>query len=102
VPFLGERWIELALDPALAIPGRLAVADEQEARRRRPGLNPDGLVGLRREGIWKLNGDAGLGRVRARSFDLDIYTNFLLIRSGWADLRRRTRAVTRLAGRDAS
>jgi hypothetical protein len=65
------------------------VADEQEPRRSRPGLRWHGLVGLRREGIRELNGDLGLGRVRARRSDLAIYTNFLLIRSGWADLRRR-------------
>jgi hypothetical protein len=77
------------------------MANQEQASRLWLGLSWNGLVWLGGEGIGKLNGDAGLGRVQARSFDLDIYTNFLLIRSGW-DLRRRTRAVTRLASRDAS
>jgi hypothetical protein len=87
--FTRERRVELALDAPLAVPGRLPVANQQQARRRWLGLTRNALVRLRREGIRKLNGDAGLGRVRARSFDLAIYTNFLLTRSGWADLRRR-------------
>src|SRR5438105_9250613 len=35
--FLGERRIELPLDPMNSIPGRLAMADEVDPRRRRPG-----------------------------------------------------------------
>jgi hypothetical protein len=31
-PFLGKWGVQLALDPALVIPGRLAVAHEQQAR----------------------------------------------------------------------
>jgi hypothetical protein len=58
------------------------VANQKEARRLWLGLGWSGLVRLGGEGIGKLNGDAGVGRVRARSFDLDIYTNFLLTRSG--------------------
>jgi hypothetical protein len=34
-PELRERRVELALDPALVVPGRLAVADKEEARRGR-------------------------------------------------------------------
>lgn len=75
--FFRQRRVELALDAALAVPGGLPVANEQEARRPRPGLNWGSVVWLRREGIWKLNGDAGFRRLRARRSDLDIYTNFL-------------------------
>jgi hypothetical protein len=35
--FLGERRIELALDSVFPVPGRLAVANEQQPRGRRPG-----------------------------------------------------------------
>jgi len=35
--FLGKRGIELALDSVLAIPGRLAVADQEQASGRRLG-----------------------------------------------------------------
>ncbi|MGH7760571.1 MAG: DUF4388 domain-containing protein [Candidatus Dormibacteraceae bacterium] len=59
----------------LAIPGRLAVANQDHPGRRSRAR-------------W--DGFAGLGRLRERGSDLDIYTNFLLIpRSGWADLRRK-------------
>jgi len=75
--FLGKRRVELALDAPLAVPGRLAVADQQQARRLWLGLSWSSLVRLGGERIGKLNGRAGLSRVRARSFDLDIYTNFL-------------------------
>jgi hypothetical protein len=37
VSFFGERRIELPLDAVLAVPGRLAVANEQQPRGRRPG-----------------------------------------------------------------
>ena len=53
------------------------MANQQQARRLWLGLSWNRLVRLWGEGIGKLNGDAGLGRVQARSFDLDIYTNFL-------------------------
>jgi hypothetical protein len=78
--FVRKRGVELALDAALVVPRRLPVANQQQARRFWLGLGGNGVVGLRREGIWKLNGDAGLRRLRARRSDLDIYTNFLLIR----------------------
>jgi hypothetical protein len=42
----------------LAIPRRLAVADQQQSRGRR------------------FRGDRGVWRLRARESDLDIYTNF--------------------------
>ena len=64
----GKGRIELALDAVLLVPGRLAVAHQQQARRR-------GSEGARL-------GAAGLGLLRAREFDLDIYTNFLISRSG--------------------
>jgi hypothetical protein len=32
-----ERWVQLALDAVLAIPRRLAVANEHQPRGRRPG-----------------------------------------------------------------
>src|SRR5712692_2476358 len=56
--FLREWGVELALDAVLAIPGRLAVANQQQSRGRR-------FRGNRR--VWRL---------RARESDLDIYTNF--------------------------
>src|SRR5258708_23777885 len=80
----GQRRIPLALDAVLAVPGRLAVANQDHPGRRSRAR-------------W--DGFAGLGRLRERGSDLDIYTNFLLIpRSGWADLRRIALAGARLMG----
>jgi len=56
----------------VAVPGRLAVADQYEARR-----------------VWTW-GQWELWRLRARCFDLDIYTNFLLIPIGLGRSQERT------------
>src|ERR1700674_2681819 len=61
---VGEGRIQLTLDPVFTIPGRLAVANQDHPGRRSRAR-------------W--DGFAGLGRLRARGSDLDIYTNFLLI-----------------------
>jgi len=60
--FLGERWVGLTLDSVLEVPCRLAMPNEKQARRR-------GFCG-RRSGL-----DCGR-LLRARGFDLDIYTSF--------------------------
>jgi len=57
---LGERRIQLALDAMLLVPGRLPVADEDQARGRRTG------------------GKGEFRRLGARGSDTDAYTNFLL------------------------
>jgi hypothetical protein len=59
--FVGKRRVELALDPVIAVPRRLPVADEDKARGN----------GTRRDG--ELRG------LRARRSYLDAYTNFLSI-----------------------
>lgn len=45
-PLIRERGVQLSLDAALSVPGRLSVANEQESRRRRSGRNGDGVVWL--------------------------------------------------------
>src|ERR1700730_13605299 len=83
-----QRWVELALDPALVVPGRLAMAYKQEA--------VGGGFGRRRTRL------DGRGLLRAREFDLAIYTNFLLIpRSGSGRSQEKAVAVTRHAGRNS-
>jgi hypothetical protein len=58
---LGRQWrVELALDPMVAVPGRLAVPNEYELSWR--------------GSFWNRK----FGRFRARCCDLDAYTNFLL------------------------
>jgi hypothetical protein len=57
-PEVGERWIGLALPPALGVPLGLAVADEQEAGRRgRVGAHGEGTV------VRTLGGAHGEGTV---------------------------------------
>src|ERR1700674_5397402 len=83
-----QRWVELALDPTLVVPGRLAMAYKQEA--------VGGGFGMQRNRL------AGLGLLRARESDLAIYTNFLLIpRSGSGRSQEKAVAVTRHAGRNS-
>jgi hypothetical protein len=57
-PERGKGRVELALDAMFTIPGRLAVADQQQARGRWRG--------------W----EGEFGRLRARECDLAIYTSF--------------------------
>lgn len=77
--FVRQGRVELALDPVDAVPGRLAVADEDQAVRQRGRRRGGGLATLGLGNERRTTGDAGLRCILARCSDLDIYTSFLSV-----------------------
>ena len=99
-PLIREGRVELALDSAFTVPGRLPMANQEQTCGGWWSWSPPFAGSFRRKGIWELRRGVRLGPFRARRSDFDIYTNFLLTEAG--HILERTLAVTRLFSRNTT